>query len=73
MSERIKFGPDFPLPIFPVSSGTMEVNPTGSWRYLRPIVEHRISPCRAGCPAVAYGASGSIGLNPYCLRLVRKR
>jgi len=28
--------------------------------------------CRAGCPAVAYGASGSIGLNPYCLRLVRK-
>jgi len=29
--------------------------------------------CRAGCPAVAYGATGSIGLNPYCLRLVRKK
>jgi len=27
--------------------------------------------CRAGCPAVAYGATGSIGANPYCLRLVR--
>jgi len=29
--------------------------------------------CRAGCPAVAYGATGSVGMNPYCLRLVRKR
>ena len=28
--------------------------------------------CRAGCPAVAYGATGSIGANPYCLRLVRR-
>jgi len=29
--------------------------------------------CRAGCPAVAYGATGAIGSNPYCLRLLRKR
>ncbi|MCP4604597.1 MAG: SPASM domain-containing protein [Proteobacteria bacterium] len=29
--------------------------------------------CRAGCPAVAYGATGTIGANPYCLRLVRRR
>jgi radical SAM protein with 4Fe4S-binding SPASM domain len=29
--------------------------------------------CRAGCPAVAYGATGAIGLNPYCLRLIRER
>ena len=29
--------------------------------------------CRAGCPAVAYGATGSVGLNPYCLRIVRGR
>jgi radical SAM protein with 4Fe4S-binding SPASM domain len=29
--------------------------------------------CRAGCPAVAYGATGSVGLNPFCLRLVRGR
>jgi radical SAM protein with 4Fe4S-binding SPASM domain len=28
--------------------------------------------CRAGCPAVAYGATGSIGTNPFCLRLIRK-
>jgi len=28
--------------------------------------------CRAGCPAVAYGATGSIGSNPYCLRRIRK-
>lgn len=28
--------------------------------------------CRAGCPAVAYGATGSIGTNPYCLRLIRR-
>lgn len=27
--------------------------------------------CRAGCPAVAYGATGAVGANPYCLRLVR--
>jgi radical SAM protein with 4Fe4S-binding SPASM domain len=29
--------------------------------------------CRAGCPAVAYGATGTVGLDPYCLRLVRRR
>ncbi len=28
--------------------------------------------CRAGCPAVAYGATGAIGANPFCLREVRK-
>ncbi len=28
--------------------------------------------CRAGCPAVAYGASGAIGANPFCLREVRR-
>lgn len=30
------------------------------------------SVCRAGCPGVSYGATGSIGLNPYCLRWRRK-
>lgn len=29
--------------------------------------------CRAGCPSVAWGATGTIGANPYCLRLVRGR
>lgn len=28
--------------------------------------------CRGGCPAVAYGATGAFGANPYCLRLVRR-
>jgi len=27
--------------------------------------------CRAGCLSVAYGATGSIGANPFCLRVVR--
>jgi radical SAM protein with 4Fe4S-binding SPASM domain len=28
--------------------------------------------CRAGCPAVAYGATGNIGANPYCLKIIRE-
>ncbi len=28
--------------------------------------------CKAGCPAMAYGATGTIGANPYCLRLIRE-
>ncbi len=28
--------------------------------------------CRAGCPSVAFGATGTIGSNPYCLRTVRQ-
>jgi radical SAM protein with 4Fe4S-binding SPASM domain len=28
--------------------------------------------CRAGCLAVGYGATGAIGANPFCLRLVRR-
>ncbi|MBZ0271078.1 radical SAM protein [bacterium] len=28
--------------------------------------------CRAGCRSVAYTATGSIGLNPYCLKIVRE-
>ena len=36
--------------------------------------ECKLAPiCRAGCPAVAYGATGAIGTNPYCLRVLRKR
>lgn len=27
--------------------------------------------CRAGCTAVAYGSTGSVGYNPYCLHRVR--
>ncbi len=27
--------------------------------------------CRAGCPSIAWGATGTIGANPYCLRVLR--
>jgi radical SAM protein with 4Fe4S-binding SPASM domain len=28
--------------------------------------------CRAGCPAVAYGITGTVGLDPLCLRAARR-
>lgn len=34
-----------------VSTGTMEFNQTGSWRYLRPEHHERLAPCRRRCPA----------------------
>ncbi len=51
MAKPVCFGPDFPLPISPISRGTTEHNRTGSWRYLRPRYQNKVSPCRAGCPA----------------------
>ena len=27
--------------------------------------------CRSGCPAVAYSYTGSVGTNPYCLKIIR--
>lgn len=38
-------------PIGVVSTGTMEFNHTGSWRYLRPEHKERLAPCRRRCPA----------------------
>ncbi len=29
--------------------------------------------CKAGCPAVAYSSTGSVGANPYCLKVVREK
>ena len=49
-SKPVCFGPDFPLPISPISRATTEYNRTGSWRYLRPRYQNKIPPCRAGCP-----------------------
>jgi hypothetical protein len=35
--------------------------------------DHRCIHCRTRCgETVAYGATGSIGANPYCLRLTRR-
>ena len=33
-----------------VSTSTMEWNNTGSWRYIRPVYEDKVSPCNHGCP-----------------------
>jgi 2-oxoacid:acceptor oxidoreductase delta subunit (pyruvate/2-ketoisovalerate family) len=51
MSKPVTFGPDFRLPITPVSQGSCAFNQTGSWRYLKPLFLNKIPPCRAGCPA----------------------
>jgi len=34
-----------------VSTGSMTFNRTGSWRYLRPIYQEKLAPCRSSCPA----------------------
>ncbi len=34
-----------------VSFGTMMVNRTGSWRYMRPVYSDKVPPCNEGCPA----------------------
>ncbi len=33
-----------------ISDSTMEWNNTGSWRYIRPVYENKLSPCNDGCP-----------------------
>ncbi len=39
------------MPMMSRSSGTMEWNQTGSWRYLRPRYLDKDAPCSAACPA----------------------
>ena len=39
------------LPDAPVTWGTTLWNPTGTWRSVRPVHVHRLSPCLQGCPA----------------------
>ncbi|WP_035586935.1 FAD-dependent oxidoreductase [Hippea jasoniae] len=36
---------------FPISITTTEVNLTSSWRFMKPIIREKISPCSIGCPA----------------------
>jgi len=38
-------------PPFAISTGSMDWNKTGSWRYMRPLYENKIPPCTVGCPA----------------------
>ncbi|MDO8956670.1 MAG: FAD-dependent oxidoreductase, partial [Deltaproteobacteria bacterium] len=51
MSEQIIFKREEDLPYLPITFGSMAWNKTGSWRYLRPRFENKISPCNEGCPA----------------------
>jgi 2-oxoacid:acceptor oxidoreductase delta subunit (pyruvate/2-ketoisovalerate family) len=51
MSEQIVFKREEDMPYQPISTGSMTWNKTGSWRYLRPRFENKISPCNEGCPA----------------------
>ncbi len=38
------------IPPIAISNTTTLVNPTGSWKYIRPRYEDRVAPCNAGCP-----------------------
>lgn len=38
------------MPEVAVAEGSMMVNKTGSWRYLRPVYREKLAPCRKGCP-----------------------
>ena len=51
MSDQIIFRREEDMPYQAISFGTMEWNKTGSWRYLRPRFDNKISPCNEGCPA----------------------
>lgn len=51
MSEQIIFKREEDLPYLPITFGSMAWNKTGTWRYLRPRFENKVSPCNEGCPA----------------------
>jgi NADPH-dependent glutamate synthase beta subunit-like oxidoreductase/Pyruvate/2-oxoacid:ferredoxin oxidoreductase delta subunit len=37
-------------PAVAVSDTSTRVNPTGSWKYIRPLFRDRVAPCNQGCP-----------------------
>ncbi|MDI6753268.1 MAG: NAD(P)-binding protein [Thermodesulfobacteriota bacterium] len=51
MPEQIIFKREEDMPYLPITFGSMAWNKTGTWRYLRPKFENKISPCIEGCPA----------------------
>ena len=51
MADQILLRTEKDLPYQPISLGSMEWNQTGTWRYLRPRFDNKISPCNEGCPA----------------------
>ena len=61
MAGKIIFRGESEMPLFPVSSGDMRWNRTGTWRYIRPKYEDKTPPCNAACPA-GVDIAGFIGL-----------
>jgi NADPH-dependent glutamate synthase beta subunit-like oxidoreductase len=51
MSKAIIFKSAKEMPTMAVSLADMSFNRTGSWRYLRPIYQEKLAPCRGACPA----------------------
>jgi len=51
MAYQIILRTEKDLPYQPISLGSMEWNQTGTWRYLRPRFDNKVSPCNEGCPA----------------------
>ncbi len=51
MAGKVIFKGESDLPLFPISSGDMSWNRTGTWRYIRPKYEDKTPPCNAACPA----------------------
>ncbi len=48
--KKISFKNISEMPEVAVAEGSMMVNKTGSWRYLRPVYREKLAPCRKGCP-----------------------
>lgn len=48
--KKISFSKISEMPEVAVAEGSMMVNKTGSWRYLRPVYREKLAPCRKGCP-----------------------
>ena len=48
--KKITFSGISDMPEVAIAEGSMMVNKTGSWRYLRPVYREKLAPCRKGCP-----------------------
>jgi NADPH-dependent glutamate synthase beta subunit-like oxidoreductase len=48
---RVAIGPVGEMPVLAFSTGTTEVNLTGTWKSLRPLYREKLPPCQQGCPA----------------------
>jgi len=51
MSKPIHFQHAQEMPPMAVSLADTRINKTGGWRYLKPVYEEKLAPCRVACPA----------------------